>query len=78
MRTLMKANFRNLQKKRPRESENVSPSFPHLEWVLCSVLPVLYFAATPLPLTATSGVCLIRSGAAGFQNGNYNRKKIRS
>jgi len=42
MRTLMKANFRNLQKKRPRESENVSPSSPHLEWVLCSVLTVVF------------------------------------
>jgi len=41
-------------------SRLVSPSSPHLEWVLCYLFCRLYFAAT-------SGVCLIRSGAAGFQ-----------
>jgi hypothetical protein len=39
----------------------------HLKWVLCSVLPVVF--------AATSGVCLIRSGAAGFQKKLHSQKK---
>jgi len=60
---------KNLHPPTPPKPPRRPLSSPHLKWVLCSVLGRLYFAAT-------SGVCLIRSGAAGFQKKLHSQKNV--